>query len=304
MISFNRKKKINIFRKKGIVEFNQLLNKKKCNDLYNKIIKSRLWGDNLFKSEKVFQKKQQYKKTNPGKGKFNFAEKFDLNFIENNKEIKSILNNILGKDYEIVIKKFVVAVPESWIPYWLKQKVKNSLAPNLGPFIKNKYRDVTYFRGIDYHMDQIDFPNHSSDFITLYIYLNDTTSKMSPLNILEGSHIFGPTKFPHIIRKCQNNNYLKYGTKLDNLKKFKKKKLLGKSGTVYIWSSLTLHGTQPQENKDDFRISLRYIIRKSNKVYRATEINKLIKNISPIKTMRDDVNPKNFKQLKFGKILR
>ena len=304
MKSFNKKKKINIFLKKGIVEFNQLLNEKKCNDLYKKIIKNRLWGSNLFKSQKVFEKKQQYKKTNPGKGKFNLAEKFDLNFIENSKEIKSILNNILGKDYEIVIKKFVVAVPESWIPSWLKQKVNNSLAPNLGPFIKNKYRDVTYFRGIDYHMDQIDFPNQPSDFITLYIYLNDTTSKMSPLNILEGSHIFGQTKFPHIIKKCQNNNYLRYGTKLNNLKRFKKKKLVGKSGTVYVWSSLTLHGTQPQENKDDFRISLRYIIRKSNKVSKTTEINNLIKNVLPIKTMRDDVDLKNFKQLKFSKILK
>ena len=281
-----------------------MLNEKKCNDLYKKIIKNRLWGSNLFKSQKVFEKKQQYKKTNPGKGKFNLAEKFDLNFIENNKEIKSILNNILGKDYEIVIKKFVVAVPESWIPSWLKQKVNNSLAPNLGPFIKNKYRDVTYFRGIDYHMDQIDFPNQPSDFITLYIYLNDTTSKMSPLNILEGSHIFGQTKFPHIIKKCQNNNYLRYGTKPNNLKRFKKKKLVGKSGTVYVWSSLTLHGTQPQENKDDFRISLRYIIRKSNKVSKTTEINNLIKNVLPIKTMRDDVDLKNFKQLKFSKILK
>lgn len=304
MKSFIKKKKINIFLKKGIVEFNQLLNEKKCNDLYKKIIKNRLWGSNLFKSQKVFEKKQQYKKTNPGKGKFNLAEKFDLNFIENSKEIKSILKKILGKDYEIVIKKFVVAVPESWIPSWLKQKVNNSLAPNLGPFIKNKYRDVTYFRGIDYHMDQIDFPNQPSDFITLYIYLNDTTSKMSPLNILEGSHIFGQTKFPHIIKKCQNNNYLRYGTKLNNLKRFKKKKLVGKSGTVYVWSSLTLHGTQPQENKDDFRISLRYIIRKSNKVSKTTEINNLIKNVLPIKTMRDDVDLKNFKQLKFSKILK
>ena len=301
---FIKKNKINIFLKNGIVEFNQLLNEKKCNDLYKKIIKNRLWGSNLFKSQKVFEKKQQYKKTNPGKGKFNLAEKFDLNFIENSKEIKSILKKILGKDYEIVIKKFVVAVPESWIPSWLKQKVNNSLAPNLGPFIKNKYRDVTYFRGIDYHMDQIDFPNQPSDFITLYIYLNDTTSKMSPLNILEGSHIFGQTKFPHIIKKCQNNNYLRYGTKLNNLKRFKKKKLVGKSGTVYVWSSLTLHGTQPQENKDDFRISLRYIIRKSNKVSKTTEINNLIKNVLPIKTMRDDVDLKNFKQLKFSKILK
>ncbi len=304
MINFNKKKKINIFLKKGIVEFNQLLNKKKCNDLYKNIIKSRLWGGNLFKSQKSFQKKQQHVKTNPGKGKFNLAEKYDLSFIEENKEIKSILNDILGKDYEIVLKKFVVAVPEDWIPSWLKQKVNNSLAPNLGPFIKNKYRDVTYFRGIDYHMDQIDFPNQSSDFITLYIYLNDTTSRMSPLNIIEESHIFGQTKFPHIIKNCQNNNYLKYGNKLDKLKRFKKRKLIGKRGTVYIWSSLTLHGTQPQKNKDDFRISLRYIIRKSKKTSETTEINNLLKNISPIKTMRDDIDLKNFKQLKFSKILK
>ena len=58
------------------------------------------------------------------------------------------------------------------------------------------------------------------------------------------------------------------------------------------------------KNKDDFRISLRYIIRKSNKVSKTTEINNLIKNVLPIKTMRDDVDLKNFKQLKFSKILK
>jgi len=297
-------KKIKIFRNKGIIEFKEVLNKNKCNKLYKKILNSRLWGINLFKTKKNFLKNPQYKKTNPGKGKFNLAEKFDLKFIENNKEIKKTLNKILGDDYDILLKKFVVAVPEDWIPSWLKQKVKNSLAANLGPYIKKKYRDVTYFRGIDYHMDQIDFPKESSDFITLYIYLNDTTSRMSPLNVIEKSHIYGATTFPHAIKDSNNSYYLKYGKNLRKLERFKKKKLLGKKGTAYIWTSLTLHGTQPQRKKDEFRISLRYLIKKSRHCQKKTEIDKLINNSSLINKTRNDINLKSFKQIKFDKILK
>tara|TARA_B100000780_G_scaffold53989_1_gene33693 strand:+ start:1337 stop:2248 length:912 start_codon:yes stop_codon:yes gene_type:complete len=297
-------KKLKAFREKGILEFNELLNKNKCNKLYKKILNNRIWGKNLFKTEKNFLKNPQYRKTNPGKGKCNLAEKFDLSFIEKNKEIKRTLNKILGDEYDIVLKKFVVAVPEHWIPGWLKKKIKNSLAANLGPFIKKKYRDVTYFRGIDYHMDQIDFPNQTSDFITLYIYLNDTSLKMSPLNIIEKSHIFGATVFPHVIKNSNNNNYLRYGKNLNKLKVFKKKKLVGKKGTVYIWTSLTLHGTQPQKREDEFRISLRYLVKKSPNCIKITEIDNLIKNSSTINKTRNDINFKNFKQIKFNKILK
>ena len=219
----NTLKRISTFKNKGLIEFKELIDKNKCDRLYKNILNNRRWGKNIFKTKKSFLKNPQYKKTNPGKGKFNLAERFDLNFIENHRDIKFILSEILGADYEIILKKFVVAVPDSWIPNWLKRKVKSSLAPNLGPFIKNIYRDVTYFRGIDYHMDQIDFPNQSSEFITLYIYLNDTTSKMSPLNIIEKSHIFGPTKFPHYIKNCKNISFIKYGPTKNKLKKFKKK---------------------------------------------------------------------------------
>ncbi len=297
-------KKIKIFRKKGIIEFNEVLNKKKCNKLYEKILNNRLWGKNLFKTEKNFLKNPQYKKTNPGKGKCNFAEKFNLNFIENNKDIKKTLIKILGDDYNILLKKFVVAVPEHWIPSWLKKRVKNSLAANLGPFIKKKYRDVTYFRGIDYHMDQIDFPKETSDFVTLYVYLNDTSSKMSPLNVVEKSHIYGATTFPHAIKDNKNSNYLEYGKNFKKLQKFKKKKLIGKKGTAYIWTSLTLHGTQPQKSEDEFRISLRYLIKKSRHCRKKTEIDKLIKNSSPINKTRNDINLKSFKQIKFNKVLK
>ena len=297
-------KKLKTFREKGILEFKELLNKNKCNKLYNKILNNRIWGKNLFKTEKNFLKNPQYRKTNPGKGKYNLAEKFDLSFIEKNKEIKRTLNKILGDEYDIVLKKFVVAVPEHRIPEWLKKKIKNSLAANLGPFIKKKYRDVTYFRGIDYHMDQIDFPNQTSDFITLYIYLNDTSLKMSPLNIIEKSHIFGATVFPHFIKNSNNNNYLRYGKNLNKLKVFKKKRLVGKKGTVYIWTSLTLHGTQPQKREDEFRISLRYLVKKSPNCSKTTEIDNLIKKSSTINKTRNDINFKNFKQIKFNKILK
>ena len=127
---------------------------------------------------------------------------------------------------------------------------------------------------------------------------------MSPLNIIEKSHIFGPTKFPHYIKNCKNISFIKYGPTKNKLKKFKKKKLIGKKGTAYIWTSLTLHGTQPQENKDDFRISLRYLIKKSKKNKKITQIDKITKKLSPIKKMRDDVNLKNFNQVKFNKILK
>ena len=72
-------------------------------------------------------------------------------------------------------------------------------------------------------MDQIDFPNSKSDFVTLYIYLNDTNLKMSPLNIIQKSHIFGPTQFPHNIKKTSDKNYVKYGVNKNNLKNLEQK---------------------------------------------------------------------------------
>ena len=85
------------------------------------------------------------KKVNPGKNINNLAEKFDLSFIENNETIKYFLNHTLGKDYEIMLKKFVVAACNKWLPDWLKDKLSKSLISNLGSFIKEEYRDVTYF---------------------------------------------------------------------------------------------------------------------------------------------------------------
>ena len=63
--------------------------------------------------------------------------------------------------------------------------------------IKPKYRDIRHFHGIDYHQDFIDFSLERGNFITVYIYLSKVTKKMSPLNLLPGTHLGGPSIFPH-----------------------------------------------------------------------------------------------------------
>ena len=95
------------FQDNGFVEFNELLDKKKCKSLYRKIINNRKWDSTLFDTKKNFLKKKQFKKTNPGKGKFNLAESFNLDFIEKNNILKKMLNNILGPHYEIVLKNLL-----------------------------------------------------------------------------------------------------------------------------------------------------------------------------------------------------
>ena len=61
-----------------------------------------------------------------------------------------------------------------------------------------------------------------------------------------------------------------------------KKELVGVAGTVYFWTSTTLHGTRPQTINDDFRISLRYLIKK--KTSHKVPIDDLIKEKTIIKT--------------------
>ena len=245
----NVNNQINNFKKKGILKFNNVIQREKCINLYNQLIKGREWGPGIFRSQKDVILNPQHKKTNPGKGISNLAEKFDLDFIEKNETVLNTLNFILGEDFEIILKKFVVAAPSFWIPGWLKDDIAVTLGTNLGPYIKEEFRDMSYFRGIDYHQDQIDFPNSKPDFVTMYVYLNDTISKSSPLHVIEKSHVYGPTKFPHFLKEV-NDDYVIYGLNKNNFKKLKKKILIGNAGTAYIWSCLTVHGTKPQEDKN------------------------------------------------------
>lgn len=295
---------INSFKNLGIIDFGQVLEIEKCVETFNEIKNSRNWSTELFRSQEDVKLNPQFKKVNPGRGVSNFAEKLNLNYIEENRVIKDTLNQILGNDYEIILKKFVVGVPDSWLPDWLKPIISKNLTANLGEYIKKEYRDVTYFRGIDFHMDLIDHPGQIGDYVTLYVYLDNVNEKMSPLHVVEKSHIFGATKFPHEI-KIEDKNNIKYGNNSKNLQSFKKRILTGNTGSVYIWSSMTLHGTIPVGG-DLPRFSLRYTIKKNSKNKQPFLIDKLlngVKGYKKLNTMRDDLN-NSFEQVKFNKTLK
>ena len=69
------------FQDNGFVEFNELLDKKNVNPFIEKLLIIENGIPPFLTLKKNFQKKQ-FKKTNPGKGKFNLAESFNLDFIE------------------------------------------------------------------------------------------------------------------------------------------------------------------------------------------------------------------------------
>ena len=56
---------------------------------------------------------------------------------------------------------------------------------HLGAFVRPEFRDVTYFYGIDFHQDLIDYKNRPADFLTLYVYLHPVTRSDAPLFLLD-----------------------------------------------------------------------------------------------------------------------
>ena len=125
---------------------------------------------------------------------------------------------------------------------------------NLGKYIKEEHRDLTYFKGIDFHQDIIDFPDRDPDFITAYIYLDKADTKTSPLYLIPNSFKLGATSFPHNLKFKKNNVYYK-----SNKKNITSKAVMlsGQSepylfGTHLYYMEPNLMNTQLQEFLLDF----------------------------------------------------
>ena len=302
----NTKILIDQFKKTGYLNFGEVLDKKKCKEISSKLLKKRPWNQSIFRTyEDIFENPRQLNVA-PKKNGFNLAENLDLNFIEKNPIIQQTLLEILGDNYECILKKFVVSTPNKIIPNYLKKTVTSKLDGHLAQYLKPKYRDISYFSGIDYHMDLIDYPNFDGDYVTLYVYLTDVDKKQSPLQIIENSHKLGPSTFPHFLKKSKNKKkifYSKNGKKYD---KFDLTSLEGKSGSVYLWSALTLHGTRAS-NSSKPRVALRYSFKKKNK-NKKTVIDEIYKNFKQLylkNSTRSDikVRKKTVKQIKVGRFL-
>jgi hypothetical protein len=226
--------------------------------LLERLSAERRYDASLFQSEAEFDADPQYRGVNPRPGR-NLLERFadDLGFVEQAPHVVAALTALLGPGYRLMDRKVVCGVPARSIPAWLKTRIAGNPVNNLGPYVRPEYRDVTYFYGIDFHQDLIDYKDREADFITLYVYLHPVTRADAPLFVLENSHSLGASVFPHDLEKDGPDAWTyRNGTHGSAL--CRQVVLTGGTGFVACWHALTLHGTQPDE-ADKERISLRYL---------------------------------------------
>ena len=137
--------------------------------IYLQILKSRNFDNSTFIDQPDDLSHLQYKGVNPRPDENNFLLDLNTSFIENNIDLDEILQSILG-NYRIILKKIICGLPDNSIPNWVIELVKDKPVPNLGTYIKTHYQDITYFRGIDWHQDIIDYPGKDPRFhYTIYL---------------------------------------------------------------------------------------------------------------------------------------
>ena len=209
----------------------------------------------------AFDADPQYTGVNPRPGR-NLLDTLQdrLDFVEGSPQIVSALGELLGPDYEILNRKIVCGVPASAIPQWIRTRIDGAPVNNLGAYVRPEYRDVTYFYGIDFHQDLIDYKDREADFLTLYVYLHEVTTRDAPLFLLDGSHRLGATTFPHLLTSGPDDGWT-YADGRGGRLHAPQRVLTGGTGFAALWHACTLHGTQP-DAADHERISLRYLFAK------------------------------------------
>jgi hypothetical protein len=220
----------------------------------------RAYDSSLFLSEAEFDADPQYRGVNPRPGR-NLLERFEreLAFVEQDPQIVGAVTALLGPGYTVMDRKVVCGVPAKSVPPWLRARIEGAPVNNLGAFVRPEYRDVTYFYGIDFHQDLIDYKARQADFLTLYVYLHPVTAADAPLFLLEGSQALGGTLFPHDLTRMAGTAAWRYGDRKGQQVEVRQRVLTGGAGFAAIWHSCTLHGTQP-DAADRERISLRYLL--------------------------------------------
>jgi len=289
------------FVKDGFKSLPGFFDSDKTIELMNSALATRDLSD-IFLSQEAFLSEQKHTMVNPRPGR-NLIEKLETNFIFSNEKFQQEMKKTCGEKWRILDYKFVMGVPDKYLPQWLKIELDDRLVANLGAYVKEEYRDITYFRGIDFHQDIIDFPERDSDFITVYIYLDDVGENSSPLYILPGSHALGVSTFPHSLTRQENNQYTYQNDYLDS-KLCDLLKLTGLAGTMSYWHCNTLHGTQPHID-DKPRISVRILVEKNAKSNTGCEIdlaNEVSTGSLSLSTTREDLNETG-KAVKKGNII-
>ncbi len=259
------------FVKDGFESMTQVFSKHDCTQLLSKAMSSRDFK-NIFMSESDYRKNPKQIGNAPRPGR-NLLAKLDTEFIFSNSNFLQTMTRLLGPRWRVLDYKFVVGLEDEAIPDWISEELADRPVANVGAYVKEAFRDMTYFRGIDFHQDIIDFPDREADFITVYIYLDDVDESSAPLVIIPRSHQFGATIFPHNLKQKSDGSYI-YQDDLGKQMTLSSVSLTGQVGTMYFWHSAILHGTQPTIGNER-RISVRILVEKNSRSLKSCELDEV-----------------------------
>lgn len=239
--------------------FDQPVDPAACAALLAEIRADRHFDRRLFLTQAEFDADPQYTGVNPRPGR-NLLERFEdrLGFVEQDAAIVDGVTALLGPGYTILNRKVVCGVSQTSVPAWIAERILGNPVNNLGAYVRPEYRDVTYFYGIDFHQDLIDYKARPADFLTLYVYLHPVSRQDAPLFLLKGSHRLGGTMFPHDLTATSDASW-RYRDGQGGEVETDQLILTGGAGFTAMWHACTLHGTQP-DAADHERISLRYLL--------------------------------------------
>jgi hypothetical protein len=269
--------------------------------LMTKIRATRAFDRGLFLSEAAFDADPQYTGVNPRPGR-NLLDTFeaDLAFVERDAGVVAGLTELLGDGYETLNRKVVCGVPASAVPDWLKARITDNPVNNLGAYVRPEYRDVTYFYGIDFHQDLIDFKDRDADFVTLYVYLHPVGVHDAPLYLLEESHKLGANMFPHDL--ARDGAGWRYRDRVGGEAATRQTMLVGAAGFAAMWHACTLHGTQP-DAADNERLSLRYLFAKRPGVRAGLDaVNATLRGPIRLEATRQDLDENGAARIKLNSV--
>ncbi|TPV92921.1 MAG: phytanoyl-CoA dioxygenase family protein [Myxococcales bacterium FL481] len=250
------------FTEHGYVDFGPIISPDVCSTLKRKILATRDFGPRLFMAREDFERLQPdafNKNPRPGANLLDDLS-LDAKPVLETPLLKAFLVDLLGPNYQILRRKLVCGVPRSWLPEWIHEKIEGRPSNNLAHFVRPEYTDITYFYGIDYHQDLVDWRDREPDFVTIYVYIDDVTDSKSPLFLLPRTFEAGAATFPHQLRRIDSETGRWEYTTPTGGRLYRDEIMLTRpQGSVFGWHPLTLHGTQPTTAREP-RVSMRFLI--------------------------------------------
>tara|TARA_B110000967_G_C18768046_1_gene501513 strand:+ start:89 stop:1012 length:924 start_codon:yes stop_codon:yes gene_type:complete len=272
-------KEKNKFIEKGYLSLPRIFDAKEIASLQKKLkILTPNVKDIFYKNFKTFKGNARFSKITPGLNDNNILldKSINLDCIEKNKKFNNILKTFFGSEFTVESKWLIKVLPRKIMPRWLSEEVRDIGMPQLNMYIKNKYRDISYLNGLDFHQDN---GGKLRNATTVLIYLDPVLNENDgPIRMLDKTHILGATHYPHYCRISSNKKYIYYSDLKGNHILTKQVSILGPSGTSIFFNGYTLHGSFINDDSKKTRLALRYVFspNKLNKDSLFTNSNKKI----------------------------